>query len=62
MSLFLLGGSFSANAGATGDVEELRAEIAAMKAAHEERIRMLEAKLEEVVVAKATVTDRKSVV
>ena len=55
MSLFLLGGSFTANAGATGDVEALRAEIAAMKAAHEDRIRMLEAKLEEVVVAKAAV-------
>ena len=37
------------------EVELLRAEIAAMKAAHEERILLLEAKLEEVAVAKVAV-------
>ena len=51
----MLGAGSAASAGGHGgDVEALRAEIAAMKAAHEERILMLEAKLEEVVVAKAT--------
>jgi hypothetical protein len=55
VSLLLLGAGSAASAGGHGgDVEALRAEIAAMKAAHEERILMLEAKLEEVVVAKAT--------
>ena len=56
LSLLIVAFSASVSAQTLTEVEVLRSEIAALKASHEDRILMLEAKLEEIADAKTVVT------